>query len=264
MSEPPSSPTASRPSVMRERLRLFALVALLVLWIVPTWVRAQVDASVVNETGAIRSGIAAALALIVLWGLCATSLAARSVRGLRIGAALTDALVALATTALLVVKHPWIPGGDLREAWVPIFGPLALLAVLDAIVAARRAAPGLTAPGHAVSVIRAGAALFAACALGIDGQWIPAAIAAWLAVAPLMFLRLQTAHQGRRSLEAFVLGASAIAGLSPWIQKSAVGWHPALEAPLSGPVYLWCVVAAFVVTTAIDGLMRPDADTPAA
>jgi len=250
--------------VTRERLRLLALIALLVLWIVPTWVRAQVDASVVEETGAVRSGIAAALALIALWGLSATSLAARSLRGLRVGAALTDAAIALAATALLVVKHPWIPGGDLREAWVPVFGPLALLAILDVIVAARRT-PGVTAaPRHAVSVIRAGAALFAACALGIDGQWIPAAIAVWLAVAPLMFLRLTTAHQARRSLEAFLLVAAAVAGLAPWIQKSAVGWHPALESPLSGPVYLWCVVAAFLVTTAIDGLMRPEAAaTPA-
>ncbi len=255
MSEPLPPADLSAPNAVRDRLRLLALLGLLVLWMVPTWVTAQVADGVVEEQGAIRSGIAAALALIALWGLAATSLAARTLRGLRIGGALTDALIALATTGLLVAKHPWIPGGDLREAWVPVFGPLALLAVLDAIVTALR-----ERASHEISVIRAGAALFAGAALAIDGQWIPAAIALWLAIAPLMFLKLTTARSGRRSLEAFLLVASSVAGLAPWIHKNVVGWNPAIGSQLTWPVYLWCITAAFLVTTAIDGLMRPEAE----
>lgn len=253
MAEP--APALSLPNAARDRLRLLALLVLVVLWTVPTWVTAQVEDGVVDEKGAVRSGIAAALALIALWGLAATSLASRRLRGLRVGGALTDAVIALATTGLLVVGHPWIPGGDLREAWVPIFGPLALLGVLDALVAWKR--PGA---GHEIAVIRAGAALFAAAALAIDAQWIPAGIAAWLAVSPLMFVRLERAGSARRSLEAFALVAAAVAGLAPWIHRNAVGWNPALGSPLTVPVYLWCITAAFLVTTAIDGLMRPEAD----
>ncbi len=253
MSEP--VPALSQPNAFRDRLRLLALLALVALWIGPTWVRAQVETGVVDEKGAVRSGIAAALALIALWGLSATSLASRTLRGLRVGGAATDAFLALATTGLLIVEHPWIPGGDLREAWVPIFGPLALLATLDAIVIARRRKPGFE-----ISIIRAGAAIFAAAALGIDGRWIPAGIAAWLGIAPLMFLKLPTAFKARRSLEAFVLVAAVMAGLAPWIHKLAVGWNPAIDRELSWPVYLWCVTAAFLVTSALDGLMRPEAE----
>ena len=255
MSEPLPPTAPSMPVVARDRLRLLALLALLVLWMGPTWVSAQVSDGVVAERGAVRSGIAAALALIGLWGLAATSLAARTLRGLRMGAALTDAVLALVTAGLLVAKHPWIPGGDLREAWVPVFAPLVLLGVLDAAVVARRADAG-----HGIAVIRAGAALFAAAALGIAAQWIPAGIALWLGVSPLMFLRLERTVSARRSLEGFVLVAAAVAGLAPWIHRQAVGWNPAIGPALTVPVYLWCITAALLVTTAIDGLLRPEAE----
>ena len=75
-------------------------------------------------------------------------------------------LMAAVMTGLLLAKHPWVPGGDIRSAWVPIFAPLALLAVLDALVVRfRRDA------GYEISVIRAGAALFAAAAFVIDGSY---------------------------------------------------------------------------------------------
>ncbi len=245
------------PSVLRERIRLGALVVLVCLWVIPTWVTAQSGDDFVDEVGAVRSGAAAALALLALWGLAATSLSAQTVRGLRIGAALTDAVLALTVAGLLVAEHPWIPGGEIREAWVPIFGPLALLAVLDAVVIAMR-----DEPGYEISVIRSCAALFASGALAIDLRFLPAAIALWLGIAPLIFLKIRTPQRARRSLEAFILIAAAVAGFAPWIQKHLVGANPPVGTELTLPVYLWCVTAALVVTTALDGMTRP-LDEPA-
>jgi len=260
MSTEPTPPVAvplSQPNRARDRLRLLALLALVVLWIGPVWVTVQVGDGNADEGGAVRSGITAALAMLALWGLAATSLGARTVRGLRIGGALTDAAVALTTTLVLVAGHPWIPGGALREAWVPIFLPLTLLALLDAIVLARRADPG-----YAISVIRAVAALFAAGALAVSMDWIPAGILFWLGIAPLMFLKMRKPREARRSLEMFVLVAGAAAGLAPWIQKTVIGWNPAVGGKdLSLWVYLWCVTAALIVTTAIDGMLRPEAES---
>ncbi len=246
-------PVVSAPPPWRDRIRLGALVVLLGLWVLPSWAQAQVGDEYVDESGAIRSGAPAALALLALWGLSATSLAARTLRGLRIGAALTDAVLALTAMGLLVARHPWIPGGEIREAWVPVFGPLALLGVLDAVVVAVR--KGF---GHEIGVIRAGAALFAAGAFFVEQAWIPAGIAVWLGISPLMFLKLRASHGARRSLEGFILLAGLVAGFAYWIQKLVVGVHPAVGTELTVWVYLWCVIAALVVTTAVDGLMRPE------
>jgi len=246
----------SWPRRGRDRLRLLVLLALVLLWVLPVWVKAQVGDASVPEVGAVRSGVTAALALLALWGLSATSLGACTLGGLRIGGALTDAAIALTTTGLLLVKHPWIPGGPLREAWVPIFGPLALLALLDALLTARR-----RDVGYEIPVIRAGAALFAAGALGVDQAWIPAGIALWLGLAPLMFLKLSRAKSARRSLEVFILVAAALAGMAPWIQKNLVGVHPALSgSDLTLPVYGWSLLAALVATLALDGVFRPEAE----
>lgn len=253
---PPAAvqPVSTAPVRLRDHLRLVALAVLVALWVIPIWVEAQVGDDIVSEKGAVRTGASAALALLALWGLAATSLAARTLRGLRVGAAWTDAVMAAVMTGLLLAKHPWIPGGDIRGAWVPIFAPLALLAVLDALVVRfRRDA------GHEISVIRAGAALFAAAVLVIDGSYIPAAVAAWLGVAPLMFLKLRTPASARRSLEAFVLVASVVVGFSPYIQKLVVGVNPALGQELGWPLYFWYVTAALVLTTAVDGVTRPEA-----
>jgi hypothetical protein len=247
------------PGRWRDRIRLGALVALVCLWVLPPWAEAQVGDDYVNEVGAVRTGASAALALIALWGLSATSLAARSLRGIRAGAALTDCLIATTVVLLLIVRHPWIPGGEMREAWVPIFGPLALLALLDAAVLRFRENAGFD-----ISIIRAGAAVFAAVALGVDLAWIPAGIALWLAVAPLIFLKTRSPRRARRSLEAFILAAAAVAGFAYWIQKQVVGVHPAVGTELRWPLYLWSVTAALLVTTALDGLTRPDDEVPTA
>lgn len=256
--DPAPAAPSSPPNRARGRIRLVALVALVALWVLPVWAEAQVGDRVVPEVGAVRSGATAAVALLALWGLAATSLAAHTLRGLRIGAACTDAAIALAATCLLVVQHPWIPGGEIREAWVPIFGPLALLALLDAALLRWR-----SDAGHEVSVVRAGAALFAAGALAVDLAVIPAGIALWLGASPLLFLKLRTPLLARRSLEAFVLVAAIAVGFAPWIQKAYVGVHATVGASLTLPVYLWCIVAAVVATTALDGLLRPEGEAPA-
>lgn len=255
----PTAPTLSLPAAGRDRLRLLALLGMVAIWMGPDWVQVDVGGVARFEKGAVRTGVTGALALIALWGLASTSLAARSLRGLRVGTALTDAALALTTALLLLNAHPWIPGGDLREAWVPVFLPLALLALLDAGVHAWR-----PQAGSQVTAIRGGAALFAALALAAEGSWIPAGIALWLAITALVFVRATAAASARRALEILTLAAGAVAGLAPWLQRDLVGVNQTIGPELTWPVYVWCVLAALVVTTALDGVVRPEADaTPA-
>lgn len=239
------------PARGRARLRLGALFALMALWVLPVWATAQVGDQTEAQSGAVRSGAPAAFALVALWGLACTALLARTPRQVRAGAALTDAALALTLTLLLAAEHPWMPGGDARSAWVPVFAPLVLLGALEAFaLLARRH------DGHEIAVIRAGATLFAAGALYLDGAWLPAAAALWLGLSPLAFLKADGPASARRTLEAWTLLAGALAGLAPWIQKAAVGVAPAIGTDLSVWVYLWCVTAALVVTSALDGVLR--------
>ncbi|MDA1195156.1 MAG: hypothetical protein O2894_08215 [Planctomycetota bacterium] len=245
----------SLPVASRDRLRLLALLGMVAVWVLPDWVQADVGGVARMESGAVRTGVTAALSLIALWGLATTSLAVRSLRGLRVGTALTDAAIAVTATLLLASRHAWIPGGEMREAWVPIFLPLTLLALLDALVQANPKRVGST-----ITVIRGGAALFAAIALAVDGRFIPAGIALWLALSAFLFIRHDEAPRARRALEALSLIAAALAGLSPWIQRDLVGTNPTIGPELTWPVYVWCVLAALVVTTALDGVLRPEAE----
>ena len=251
----PASARVSLPASIRDRLRLISLLGMVVLWTVPDWVQVDVDGIARWENGAIRTGVTAALALIALWGLSATSLASRTMRGLRVGTALTDAAIATTTALLLIGGHAWIPGTDLREAWVPVFLPLALLGGLDASVHAMRPDAG----SH-VTFIRGGAALFAAVALAVEASWIPAGIALWLAISALIFVKRPSAVATRRALELLALTAAVLAGLAPWIQRDLVGVNPTIGAALTWPIYVWCLLAALVVTTALDGVMRPEAE----
>ena len=254
--EAPAPEPVSLPAAGRDRLRLLALLGMVLVWMLPDWVQVDVGGAYRFENGAIRTGVTGALALIALFGLASSSLAARSFRGLRVGTALTDTVMALLAALLLLTDHPWIPGGDLREAWVPVFLPLAMLALLDAIVHATRATSATQ-----VTFIRGGAALFAAVALVAQGSWIPAGIAFWLAVTAFTFVRTSSAPVARRALEALMLVGGALAGLAPWIQRDLVGAHPVVGATeLTWPVYVWCILAALVVTTALDGVMRPEAE----
>ncbi len=251
---PPTAEPISVPNKQRGRLRLIALAALLGLWLCP-WMQVSLESGDTPDmTGAERTGVAAAAALLALWGLAATSLSARTLRGLRAGSALTEAAVALIATVLLVVEHPWIPGGEIREAWSAIFGPLFLLGVLDAAVI--RFHPD---PGREISVIRAGAAFFAAGCLTVDQAWLPAGIALWLAISPLLFLKTNGTSGGRRVVEFAILITALAHGFSSSIQARAVGVADQVGAPYLF-LWLWGVVIAGVVLTALDGVFRPDGE----
>ncbi len=253
-SSPSPTDPVSPPNKQRGRLRLLALAALLGLWLCP-WMQVSLETGESPDiTGAERTGVAAAAALLALWGLAATTLGARTLRGLRAGSALTEAAVALIATILLVFEHPWIPGGEIREAWSAIFGPLALLAVLDAGVT--RFHPD---PGREITVIRAGAAFFAAGCLVVDQAWLPAGIALWLAISPLLFLKTNEVRGGRRVIELAILITALAHGFSTTIQERLVGVADQVGAPYLF-LWLWGVVVAGVALTALDGLFRPDGE----
>jgi hypothetical protein len=247
-------PPPSRPVAWRDGARAAGLLAMLAVWTLPPWVHVRAGGTLREASGPARTGVLAALALVAMAGLCLTSLLARRARGLRAGGALTSTALALVTTGVLLAGAAWIPGGDLRQAWVPVFAPLALLAALDAALAALR-----PQAGHAVSVIRAGAALFAAGTLFVDGSWIPACIALWLGLEPLAWLRLGTAREARRGLEASLLAAALVAAAAPWLEPALVGAAPVAGTGFTVPVCAWGLLALALAASAVHGLARPEA-----
>ena len=250
--EEPARPPA-RPVVIRDRARLIVLVAMVAIWAVPTWTQAQVGGAMVDQSGGTRTGLLAAAALLSLWGLATTSLAARRLRGLRAGLSLTTALIALATTYLLATNHPWIPGGAMRETWGPVFGCLGLMAAIEAVVALRNALAG-----PELAWIRALCAFVAAGGLFVAGALLPAGIAAWIAITAVVNARIATAYGARRALEVFALLSAVVAGFAPSLHTRLVDVAPAVGSAL--PQYAWVVLAAIVATTAVDGALRPVAD----
>jgi hypothetical protein len=215
------------------------------------WVDAQIaDGSVVSQRGPARTGAFAALALLALWGLAVTAQTASGRRGLRAGGALTDAGIALLATVLLFFTHPWIPGGAGRTAWVPIFLPLCLLAFLDALVVSRR-----DAPGAEVSVVRGVAALFAAGALVLGEAWLPAGIAVWLALSPLLLGRTAPVPALRRRLYVLLLLAGVTAVFAPDLAGRL------RDLPAAVVFYVgrfgWEVAAFLLVLTAVHGIWKP-------
>jgi hypothetical protein len=242
-------------------VRLVALVLLLGLWLLP-WAEVQTpQGDTVRPRWAEHTGVVGGLALVALWGACATSLLATTRRGRRLGAALTDAAVAFATTGLLAVLHAWIPGGAHRETWVPIFAPLGILAALDAfVVAARREA------GGEITFLRAAAALFAAAALVVKAEWVPAGIAAWLGASALAFGLGKAPGAARRALETQVLLAGCFAILSPVLHAAVFGEvTPVREYPFVR--WGWTLLALGVAATGAFALAGPSsarADAPAA
>lgn len=241
------------PVVARDRMRLILLVGMLAIWAVPKWTDAQVGGAVVSQSGGTRTGLLAAAALLALWGLSTTSLAARRLRGLRAGLALVSALIAVATTWLLATKHPWIPGGALRETWAPVFGCLGLMAVIEAVVALRR-----PLAGPELAWLRAGTALVAAAGLFVAGAMLPAGVALWLAATAVANAMITTAHGARRALEACALLGAIVAGFAPSLHGRLVDL--ARTTGIALPQYAWVVLAAVVATTAVDGILRPAAD----
>lgn len=235
----PTPPTSSL------RLRLVLLGVLLGAWFL-RWTTAQTAIGVALQDGPDRTGAVAALALLALWGLGATALAARTRRGLALGAALTDALVATAATLLVAGEHPWFPGGDARANWIPVFAPLAALAGLHAVVLAVRADTA-----REVAVIRAGAALLAAGALVVGQAWLPAAIALWLGASPLLVDRLP---DPRAALDALFLAAAVVALTSPALNDRLLPGH-AHEGTYEG-AFLWIVACVLLIALTLRDLVR--------
>lgn len=248
---PPTLPAL--PVVARDRMRLILLIGMVAIWAIPAWADARVGGAVVPQSGGTRTGLLAAAALLALWGLATTSLAARELRGLRAGLALVAALISLAATWLLHDKHPWIPGGELRETWAPVFGCLGLMAIIEAVVALRN-----PLAGPELAWLRAGSALVAAGGLFVAGAMLPAGLALWIAATAVCNAMITTPHGARRALEGFALLAAIVAGFAPSLHSRLVEIAPAIGSAL--PRYAWVVLAAIVATTAVDGVLRPAAD----
>lgn len=261
-SVPAAATSAPAGSAGRARVRLLALAALVVCWVLP-WPQMEIEVGggpkptyeYAALTGAERTGAIGALSLLAVWGLAATALAARTHRGLRIGTALTEAAVALGATLLLLFEHPWIPGGEIREAWGAIFGPLALLALLEAgtLLLAGRA-------HRVVAGVRAGAAVFAAGCLGVSLAFVPAGAALWLALSPLLLLKVTGVRGGRRGIEALLLVTTVVHGFSFRLHDWVVGVGVPTTGSLNLPFAAWGVLTAVITVTALDGVMRPEGD----
>lgn len=236
---------SSEQAPVGARLRMVLLGVLLGAWFL-RWTTAQTAIGASIQTGPDRTGAVAALALLALWGLGATVLAARARRGLAIGAALTDAAVATAATLLLAGEHPWFPGGDARAGWIPVFAPLAALAVLHAVVLALR-----VETAREVAVIRAGAALLAAGALVVGQSWLPASIALWLGASPLLVLRLP---DPRAALDLLFLVALLVALAAPVLNDELLPGREHQGTYVGA--YLWIVACALLIALVVRDLVR--------
>jgi hypothetical protein len=242
----------------RERLRLLLLALLAGAWALP-WTDAQMpDGAVQRQAGAVRAGLPGAAALLVLWGLALVVLAGRTRRSLRAGAALVDLALALGTLWLLWRGHAWFPTGAPTHAWLPVFLPLALLSLLDAglLLLARTSVPEVT-------VVRGASALFAAGAFGVDGAVAPAAIAAWLAISPLLLLRTRTHAGARRALEALGLVAALVALFAPALNLALADLPPATAGTWVGRLG-WTLAACLLALLAAYGTWRPRPAPPPA
>ena len=252
---PPASATPAPAG--RHRVSVIAMGFLLAFWVLPLsemllMIVTGVCALYAALRGAERTGAPGALGLLAMWGLGVAALLARSVQSLRVGAALTEALVAAGASVLLVLEHPWIPAGSLHEAWAAVFVPLCLLALLDAW--ATRADPN----AHAVSGIRAVAAFLAAVCFVVANAWIPAGIAAWLSISPLAFVRVAHYAPAKRLIEMLILLATLAHGASQLVQKELLGIGAPVGSSFNLPMLVWAMAAALVAITAIDGITRPN------
>jgi hypothetical protein len=231
-------PTPVEPPRSR-RLRLVLLIALLGAWFL-RWTDAQTVLGVARQAGPDRTGAVAALALLAMWGLGATVLVARSGRALAIGAALTDALVAVAATLLVAGEHPWFPG-------------VAALAVLQAVVLAVR---GDTA--REVAIIRAGAALLAAGALVVGQAWLPVAITIWLGASPLLVLRLA---DRRLAVDVLFLVAACVALLAPLLNDRL--WPGREHEGTYEGAFFWGVACVVLIALVLKDLVERARAEPA-
>jgi hypothetical protein len=246
------------PPGARLGIRLGLVLALAAAWLAP-WadVLEGTTGLPVRETGAARTGAVALGALVLLWGLALGSIAARSRRGLMATEAFSSAAVAAAAGALLLAAHPWLVQEDQGTRWLPIFLPLAALALLDGWTRARNPATGCE-----ITAVRVGAGLLAAAALAADGHALPAGFAAWVALAPLAFLLGKSGHAARLTVEGLVLVAALVAGLAPALLRAA---GQTVREPIGGlflTAFAWSALCAVVVLTAAAAFFAPAAESP--
>lgn len=198
----------------RARARLAVVLALSGLQLLP-WLGAA--------TGAARCGAAAALPLLALLALSAALLLARTRRGLVVGEAASAGALAAAITALVAGGHPWLLAPDRAATWVPIFGPLALLGLLDAATRARS-----DALRREIAVLRGGAALVAGGALFVGLEVLGAVAALWIAGTAWLCNAPRSARGARRGLELATVVAAVLLFLAP--ELSIHGHGPVAEA----------------------------------
>ena len=231
---------SSLPATGRSRVTLLLVLVLVAAWLRP-WTEAATATGVRLESGPWRTGAVAGAVLLALAGLAITGLAASSRVGLRRGVAVTDAFVAAFAAALLAAGHDWLPGGAARSVVAPVFVPLALLAVLDAL-----------RPARAVCLVRGGAALLVALLLAVSGARLPAGVATWLALSPLLMGATRDRLAPRRALSALQLVLATCAFFAPHLNAALLGFED------SGIVfdgrYLWQVVSLVLMVLALVGL----------
>ncbi len=250
---PASILAPSAPVVGRARARLVVAALALGVWML----RWRSD----DTTGSALTGAPALLGFVAVWGLAAVALLARTRRGLLVGEAVTSAAVAVAMTALVMAPHPWLPAPDRSATGLPIFGPLAALALLD--VGSRLRRPPL---GAEVATIRAVTALVCAGALFVAWDPLPAAVALWLAIAPLAVVGPATARGARRALEGLALVAAIVLFLAPEFHPALVGAAgdaaAQVETATPWPFVFWLLVATLVILTGRSVLLPEAAGTP--
>lgn len=240
------------PPQQRTRTRLVVLALILGLWLLPWWTAQLENGDTVVVSGAVVGGALAVTSLLALFGLAITARLSRRIRGIRGGAALVDAGVAALATALLLLEHPWISAGEIREAWSAIFAPLGLLALLDACLIRWH-----KGHGPEVAAIRAGAAAFAAGTLIIHGSWIPATIALQLCVSPLLLLKARQPRRARQALELVVFASALVHAFAPFVQRNLdpIG---RMTGSYYIPFLAWALLISFVTLLSLDGIVRPE------
>ncbi len=223
------------------------LAALVATWSLP-WLGA--------EPGSARTGATALLALAAAWSLAATAGLARTRRGLSLGETGVGVVVAGVATALIATHHPWVPGPDRRGQWVPIFGPLCALAVLDLSIRLRRL-PEAGALGREITAIRAGSALVAAAALSVALEPLAAATAAFLGLMPILVHWAATARNARRAIEALSLAVALVLLAAPEAQAALLPPAASTDVPTVW-AYAWRVLSGALALVAAIGLAVPE------
>jgi hypothetical protein len=128
---------------------------------------------------------------------------------------------------------------------------LLALGLLDLFALARRwpVGPGITA-------LRTAAALAAAISLLLLRQWLPAAVAAWLFVAPAATAFSGEARDARRAIEVLGLVAAVALFLAPELAQTLTPMGPSVEVPTIW-AFLWRLLGVALAVVALRGSLWP-------